>query len=330
MHPTQSIKFRFLLLTLVACSSLLLGLLYGEYRFTPSTLWDAWHATDSTAAQILQQLRLPRVLAAFITGGLLAMAGALMQMLVRNPLADPYVLGISGGAAVGALLAIMLGFIPSLFHLSTWAGAIGAMLLVFGLSRGLGRGQQMSSLRLVLTGVVLAAGWGAMISFILTISPSSQLHGMLFWLMGDLSYASDLTLPAVVLFIGLVSSISLAKSLNILSRGSQVANSLGVDTVRLQYILLLLTSILTATAVTLAGSIGFVGLIVPHLLRLAGLTDHRWLLIACVLAGGSLLVIADMLSRIMFAPQQLPVGILTALLGIPVFFYLMYRHQGRG
>ena len=324
------------LLIIITVISLLAGLMTGELSFSFIELWDAlWQIqeqapTSNTAARVLEQLRIPRVFAAFITGGLLAMAGALMQMLVRNPLADPYVLGISGGASVGALLAILLGLSSLAFHISTWLGAVGAIVIVFGLSlRGRGQ-QQISSLRLVLTGVVLASGWGAIISFILTVSPNTQIHGMLFWLMGDLAYAKHLTFPAIILLLGLGFSMLLAKSLNILSRGVMTAKSLGVDALRLQYGMLMLTSVLTAAAVSIAGSIGFIGLIIPHLLRLAGLTDHRWLLPGCVLAGGSLLVLADALSRVIIAPLQVPVGILTAMLGIPIFFYLMYSQKSTG
>jgi iron complex transport system permease protein len=205
---------------------------------------------------------------------------------------------------------------------SAFAGALIAMLLVFGLARGQG---SWTPTRLLLTGVVLAAGWGAIISFMLTISPDSNVRGMLFWLMGDLSYAHS-PLPALfVLLLGLLLSWPLGRDLNVLIRGELQAGALGIDSNRTQGMLFLLASFMTATAVVQAGSIGFVGLVIPHIIRLLGLTDHRLLLPAAALAGGSLLVLADTLARTILAPQQLPVGIITALLGIPLFLYLLRR-----
>ena len=209
---------------------------------------------------------------------------------------------------------------------SAFIGALLAMLLVFGLAHSNG---SWTATRLLLTGVVIAAGWGALISFILATSPESDLPNMLFWLMGDLAYTQHIGSLYIILFIGLLISFALARSLNVLSFGDKTASSLGIQHKKLHYQLYLLASLLTASAVTQAGSIGFVGLVVPHLIRLAGFTDHRILLPAAALGGGSLVVLADTLARIIIAPQQLPVGVVTAMIGVPVFLYLLHRSAVR-
>jgi iron complex transport system permease protein len=245
-----------------------------------------------------------------------------MQVLLGNPLADPYVLGISGGAAVGALLALLAGAATLAVNGAALAGALSSMILVFGLAHGRGI---WSPTRLLLTGVVVAAGWGAVISFLLAVAPQHNLPGMLFWLMGDLSHA-DQPLPAlIILALGLLFSLPQARNLNLLARGELQAGVLGVSVVPLRLQLYLLASLLTAAAVTIGGSIGFIGLVVPHMLRLLVGSDHRLLLPASVLSGGILLLLADTLARTAIAPQQLPVGVLTALVGVPLFLYLLQR-----
>ena len=276
------------------------------------------------AERVVVELRWPRAAAAFTTGALLALAGGLMQVLLRNPLADPYVLGVSGGAATGALLALLFGLGSLWLHGAAFSGALFSMLLVFGLSHG--RGSWTTS-RLLLTGVVVAAGWGACIGFILALSPEQGLRGMLFWLMGDLGYATVPYTGFSILVVGLLTTLAIARSLNILTHGELAAASLGVRIRFLRRLIYLLASLLTATAVTLAGTIGFVGLIVPHMLRLAGVRDHRVLLPAAVLLGGSLLIIADTLARTLLAPRQLPVGVLTALVGVPLFLALLHHSR---
>jgi len=273
---------------------------------------------------LILDLRLPRTLSAFATGGLLAVAGALMQVLLRNPLADPYVLGLSGGAAVGALLAMLAGAAGFLISGSAFAGAMLATLLVFGLAHGSG---SWTPSRLLLTGVVVAAGWGAMITLILAMSPASRLPGMLYWLMGDLSHAGQPWPGLTVLVLVCLLVFPLGRSLNVLARGSLQAAALGVSVRSLEWLIYLVASLLTATAVTMAGAVGFVGLVVPHMLRLALGNDQRMILPACALAGGTLLVLADTLARVVIAPEQLPVGVITALIGVPTFLYLLYRSR---
>lgn len=293
---------------------------------TPTSFADLWQALTSepatTAQTIIAELRVPRTLNGFAVGGLLALAGALMQVLVRNPLADPYILGVSGGASVMVLLVMIAGLTGIWITGSAFIGALLSMLLVFGLAHSKG---SWTATRLLLTGVVIAAGWGALISFLLATSPERDLPSMLFWLMGDLTYAQHTGSLYVVLLAGLIISFALARSLNVLSFGDKTARSLGIPQQQLHYQLYLLASLLTASAVTQSGSIGFVGLVVPHFIRLAGFTDHRILLPASALAGGILLVLADTLARTLIAPQQLPVGVVTALIGVPVFLYLLHR-----
>lgn len=283
--------------------------------------------TDSLHHAVVWELRLPRALTAFVAGGMLAVAGALMQVLLRNPLADPYVLGVSGGAAVAALSAIMLGLGGPWISGGAFIGALLSMFLVFGLAHGRGG---WTPTRLLLTGVVVAAGWSALISFLLAVSPNQSLRTMLFWLMGDLAGAGGPGWSTAALLLALIAAMALARNLNLLARGDLQAKALGVQVARLRLTLFFLASLLTAGAVTLAGSVGFVGLVVPHLLRLLIGADHRVLLPAAMLAGGMLLMLADTLARTIIAPQQLPVGVLSALIGVPVFLFLLHRGPQSG
>jgi len=313
-----------LILLAAAPLSLWFALSQGSLNIGATELWRALlgDRDNATAYLVIHELRLPRALSAFAVGGLLALSGALLQVLLRNPLADPYVLGISGGAAVATLLSMLAGLGAGWLRGNAFLGAMLSMLIVFGLSRA---GAAWTQNRLLLTGVVVAAGWGAVISLILAVAPAAQVQGMLFWLIGDLSYASQPGVAIVALLVGLAVSLWLARPLNLLMRGENVAATLGENPARLRLIIYLLASLLTAMAVTLAGSIGFVGLVIPHILRLAGGSDHRFLLPASVLLGGGFLTVADTLARSGTAPVQLPVGVLTALLGVPMFLFLLAR-----
>lgn len=297
-----------------------------------------WAPDGSPEAEVLHALRLPRAGAAFATGGLLALAGALMQVLLRNPLADPYVLGISGGAAAGALAVMWIGLGVGVgawaVQGGAFAGALLTIVLVFAIAhRDLTRlaspGAQDTAPRLLLTGVMLAAGWTAVVTLMLSLAPESQLRGMLFWLAGDLSGAGSPAVPLAVLALLLAVAWPLARELNVLLRGPLAAASLGVRVHGLRRLLYLLASAAAAVAVTTAGAVGFIGLVVPHALRLLFGNDQRVLLPGCVLAGGSLLLLADTLARTLVAPTQLPVGVITALLGVPSFLVLLLRRGGR-
>ncbi|KPK10910.1 MAG: ABC transporter permease [Acidithiobacillales bacterium SG8_45] len=311
------------LLLLVTAAVALVSISTGSVDIAPGKVFTSlFDSADDPAALVVRELRLPRLLAAFTVGALLAVAGALLQVLLRNPLADPYILGVSGGAAVATLTAMLLGAAGAWLGGSAIVGSLVSVLLVFGLSR---YGHGNAQLRLLLTGVIVAAGWGALISLLLSLSSTRQLHGMLFWLMGDLA-GTELPIAAiVVLALGSAVAWRFGRALNLLARGESFAAALGENPATLRTVIYFLASILTATAVSLAGSIGFVGLVVPHLLRLAGSTDHRWLIPQCVLLGGSFLVLADTLARTVVAPQQLPVGVITALVGVPLFLYLLIR-----
>ena len=276
----------------------------------------------SSSTTVIRDLRLPRTLAAFACGGLLALAGALMQVLLRNPLADPYILGISGGAGIGALLAIFMGFGVAALNGFAFMGALGAMLVVFGLSHGDGSWTQT---RLILTGVMFSAGCGAIITLLLSLAPEERLRGMLFWLMGDFSQGVDPTYALIGLaIIGLLTA-PLARDLNVLIRGNDTAKALGVSVSIVRIGVYFLASMATSVSVTTAGSVGFVGLVIPHLTRMIVGNDQRVLLPTSMLAGGIFLVLADAVARTLIAPQQLPVGVVTALIGVPVFLYLLNR-----
>jgi iron complex transport system permease protein len=317
-------------LLLAALASLLIALGVGSAQIPPAQIWDValshigQGSGDTLAWTMVMELRLPRALSAFAVGGLLAVAGALMQVLLRNPLADPYVLGLSGGASSGARAAMLGGLGGLAISGSAFGGALFSTFLVFGLAHGSGG---WTPSRLLLTGVVVAAGWGAVITLMLAMSPAERLPGMLYWLMGDLSYARTPWPPLLLLLATCVVLIPLGRSLNVLARGPQQAAALGVAVRPLEWCIYIAASLLTAAAVTTAGSIGFVGLVVPHMLRLLLGNDQRLILPACALAGGTLLVLADTLARTMIAPEQLPVGVITALLGVPTFLFLLYRSR---
>lgn len=322
---TRSLQLPLMVLALLSLGAMVLSVGTGSVAIAPADIM-AVIVGDGTSLQrtLVLELRLPRTLSAFATGGLLAVAGALMQVLLRNPLADPYVLGLSGGAAVGALLAMLAGFGGAIISGSAFGGALFATFLVFGLAHGSG---SWTPSRLLLTGVVVAAGWGAVITLMLAISPTQALPGMLYWLMGDMSYARSPWPAIIVLVLSCAVIIPLGRSLNVLARGPLQAAALGVAVRPLEWLIFIAASLLTATAVTTAGSIGFVGLVVPHMLRLVLGNDQRLILPACALAGGALLVLADTLARVVIAPEQLPVGVITALLGVPTFLYLLHRSR---
>lgn len=312
-------------LALLGLAALLVSLALGSVALTPSELLATLIGKGSPLHHsLVWDLRLPRALAAFGTGALLALAGALMQVLLRNPLADPYVLGLSGGASVAALLAMLAGVGTALVSASAFVGALLSTLIVFALAHGSG---SWTPARLLLTGIVMASGWGAMITFLLAVSPVAQLPGMLYWLMGDMAYAGSPWPVLGVALLSLLVLVPLGRTLNVLARGGLQAAALGVSVRPLEWMLYLAASLATAMAVTTAGSVGFVGLMVPHMLRLRLGADQRLILPASLLAGGALLTLADTLARTVIAPQQLPVGVITALIGVPSFLYLLHGRR---
>ncbi|MEM7054957.1 MAG: iron ABC transporter permease [Pseudomonadota bacterium] len=301
-------------LLVLTTGSVLLALSLGSAGFS----WP----DDEASQRILLELRLPRAIAALVTGALLGLAGAVMQVLLRNPLADPYVLGVSGGASAFVLAGMLFGLAWLPTPLLAFSGALISMAVVFILGRGPG---PWSSLRMLLTGVVMAAGWGAIITLMLALGPDRSLRGMLYWLMGDLSYAS-LSAWWLLPLTALTALLALrGRSLNVLTAGETQARLLGENTNRRYLELYLIASLLTALAVSIAGTIGFVGLVVPHLMRLLLGADHRILLPASALFGGAFLLLADTLARTILSPRQLPVGVLTAIIGVVLFLLLLYR-----
>jgi iron complex transport system permease protein len=313
-------------LLLLAAAAFLTSLAIGSAPLSLGELAAAFggHA-DPLARTLVMELRLPRSVNAFAVGGLLALAGALMQVLLRNPLADPYILGVSGGAAVGALGALLVGLAGLWINGGAFLGALSSTLVVFALSHGRGG---WTPTRLLLTGIAVAAGWGAVISLMLVLGSDASLHSMLFWLMGDFSYQSTGALALPVLGVGVLATLPFARQLNVLARGETLAEALGIAVRPLTVAIYIVASLFTAVAVAQAGAIGFVGLVVPHMLRLTIGADHRRLLPGAVLLGGSLLLLADTLARTVAAPRQLPVGVVTAAIGVPLFLYLLNRARG--
>lgn len=305
---------------------LFLCLWVGSTPIPVDALFTYFFSAVPTDATPIIELRMPRVLGAFAVGGCLALAGALMQVLVRNPLADPYILGISGGAALGALTALWIGIGMFWVRTAALAGALIATLLVFVAARGRG---PWSPLRLLLSGVVLASAWGALISVILAVAPEANLRGMLFWLMGDFSFMDTSRVEWLVLGLCTMFAYAHARDLNVLAQGDDQATLLGVNTTRLRWILFTLSALLAAVAVSAVGSIGFVGLVAPHIARLWVGSDHRYALGAAILVGGNGLALADTIARTATAPLQLPVGAITALIGIPLFLYLLQPPRTR-
>lgn len=311
----------FLCLVLLSLCAFLFSLSLGTIDMEWHRIISVLFNNDGTLeARVIHELRIPRVIAGFLVGGMLAQAGALMQVLLRNPLAEPYVLGVSGGASVFALCVMLAGLTGAWINIGAFAGALLSIGMVFGLAH---LGGSWNPMRVLLTGVVIAAGWSALISFILAVSPAVSIQGMLFWLMGDLSYARYNGLTISVLILSLIASMTIARSLNLMSYGDMQAAVLGVSIRHLRTLIYFIASLLTATAVMQAGGVGFIGLIVPHLVRLLFGSDHRLVLPISVFLGGSILVIADGLARTIIAPQQLPVGVLTAMIGVPLFLLLL-------
>lgn len=279
---------------------------------------------DDAVREIVLGLRAPRALAAFACGALLAVAGALLQALLRNPLADPYLLGISGGASVGALGALLAGGSLVVQHGAALAGALLMALAVLAAALGPGG---WNPHRVLLTGVALSSACGALVSLMLALAPAAQVPGLLFWLLGDLSDAGSPLLAWAVLALLLAMLSAQARSLDILALGEDAAKALGVNTPATRALAFIAAAVATMAAVLLGGAIGFVGLVVPHLLRLAGLYRHAALLPLSACLGGAMVTLADVFARSVAAPTELPAGAITALLGVPALIALLARSR---
>ena len=335
-HPAFPHRQRAMLvigvLLLCAIASLLFAGMTGSIAVpladVPDALRQLARGESGTLAASLIELRASRALTAFVTGGALALAGAMMQALLRNPLADPYVLGISAGASVGALLALLLMAGAIVVDMAALGGAVAVSMLLYLLARRDLRGglaAEGGASMLLLTGVILSSACMALVTLMLSIAPEGRLRSMIFWMIGDLAGAPLRLAPWVVLGAALLYALRSARAMNVVALHAEAAATLGIRVGSLRKGLFLVSGVLTASAVTSAGSVGFVGLIVPHACRFAFGPDHRVLIPSAVLAGGSFLVLCDTLARTVIAPQQLPVGAITAIIGAPVFLYQLHR-----
>ena len=316
-------------LLLATVVSVLLGVRLGSVPLTTVEVLGALRGGgDPVVRDIVVQLRLPRVLLGVLVGGGLAIAGATFQALLRNPLAEPYILGISGGASVGAVLVLAFGWVAAgswALPIAAFAGALLAIVLVFRVATATGRAMDVRVL--LLAGVVVAAFFSACIAFILSISPARTVQSAVLWIMGSLAGATwrgvfltaVYTTPAVILLLGL------ARPLNLLSIGEETAHHLGADVERVKRTALVVAALITASGVAVAGVIGFVGLVVPHAVRLLVGSDHRALLPLSFLAGAAFLTLADLAARLTLSPTEIPIGVITAFVGVPFFLVLLRR-----
>jgi len=315
MSQTPWLRWLLLLLLLIVTFFVALGV--GTVWINPLQIFGGANSQDTV---ILWELRLPRLLTAFAVGGMLALAGAWFQVLLGNPLAEPYVLGVAGSASAGAVTGLM--FVPDaawVMSLGAFIGAwIGIMVVMFFAKLG--------ASRMLLAGVVLASFWSAILALLLALLPEQGLFRAFSWMMGDLSH-SDLPVSLLLLVwaVALGCGVLLSQALDTLLLGERHAQALGVDVKALRQRVLLLASAVTAIAVTAAGTIGFVGLVIPHVMRLCFGALHRVVLPASAIGGGVLLMVADTTARSIIAPAELPVGVLTAMIGVPVFLMLLLK-----
>jgi iron complex transport system permease protein len=307
--------------------SLVIGLWAGPVTFSPLELWDGLIHPYADAAPIVRELRVPRVLLAFLVGGSLSIVGASLQALLRNPLADPYLLGLSGGAGLGAVLAIALNPAwPWAVPAAAFAGATGAVALVYRLSVVAGR--RLDPRVLLLAGVVVGSFAGALMTTVVSLSEAAELRRAFLWLLGGFGasswqavsvFSAYAAAPLVLLFLS-------GRTLDLLSLGEESAKHLGADVERSKRLVYIATSLLTAASVAVCGIVGFVGLVVPHAIRRLGAPMHRELLPAAFVAGGAFLVLADAVARTVVRPLELPVGAVTAIVGVPLFALLLRRN----
>ncbi len=327
-----------LLLFFVALTAMIWGAVAIGWKNVFIILFDAlpFCRSETTAGiapvykDILLQIRVPRVLLAAAVGSSLAVSGAVFQGLFRNPMADPYVIGISSGSALGAVFAMLGGYSLTVggfgaVPLFAFFGGLATILLVYGMARV---GRAVPVMTLLLAGIAASAFLSALVS-LLTYFAGEQLHRVIFWLMGGLSGATWMQVKVMLPYalIGYLSVSIFSRELNAMLLGEETASHLGVDTEKVKKILLAGASLLVAAAVSTSGIIGFVGLVVPHFVRLVAGPDHRFLIPASALLGGSLLIATDMVARVVVAPAELPVGIITALIGAPLFIYLLKKRR---
>jgi iron complex transport system permease protein len=313
-------------LTLLVCACLLLGLSAGAVPLPLTTVWHGLISGQGPEAGIVRDLRAPRVVLAFLVGGSLAVSGAALQAMIRNPLAEPYLLGLSSGAGLGAVIAIASEAAdPWAIPLAAFLGALSAVALVYRLSVVSGR--RLDPHVLLLSGVVVGAFAGALMSAIMVLSDAPGVRNAFLWLLGGFGTASwrALAVFSAYAVLPLALLLSHARSLDLLALGDEPAHHLGADVDRIRRLVYVCTALLTAASVATCGIVGFVGLVVPHAVRITTRPLHRSLLPLVFLVGGCFLVIADVVSRTAVRPLELPVGVITALVGVPLFALLLRR-----
>ncbi len=317
-----------LVLALVLAVALVFGLGMGSSGHGLKALWAAiFQHGDADAMQsaIIWRLRLPRVLLATMVGAALSLGGLVFQALLKNPLAEPYILGISGGAAIGAIFGILLGLspIPGV-SMTAFLGSLATLVLIIVISSGR---TAMVKDALLLSGVMVNAFCTAVIMFLLSITQSAELHNIIFWLMGDLSASQihHVGLLGAILLPCFILIFAYSNRMNLLQLGGDIAASMGISVRQITLILLVTTSLMVSVTVSQCGLIGFVGLVIPHLLRLIIGPDHRVLVPACILGGGAYMVICDLLARTLPAQGEMPGGVITAMIGAPLFIILLRR-----
>ncbi|TNE51364.1 MAG: iron ABC transporter permease [Deltaproteobacteria bacterium] len=315
--------------------SMVMGVVWGSVSIPWPAFWSAlWGEGESTNAVIVWKLRMPRVLLGACVGYALGLCGAVMQGVFRNPLAEPYLLGIAGGSTAGAALvfALGLGHLTLLLPMGAFVGGLLAMSLVYSIAHA--HVLRLSNTTLILAGVAVGSVFASFTSFLMFFSSREQLQQVIFWLMGSLASArwEPLGGLAVVVALGSVVLLSRGRELNAMALGDDMAQHLGIHPLQLKRLLLLVATLLTSASVAFSGTIGFVGLVVPHAVRLVMGPDHRWLLPISGLTGAVFLVLCDLLARTVLPPMELPVGLITALFGAPFFLYLLrsYREVGSG
>jgi iron complex transport system permease protein len=307
-------------------ASLIIGILAGPVSLAPGAVWDGLTRAASPNAPIIRELRAPRVLLAFLVGGSLSIAGAALQALLRNPLADPYLLGLSGGAGLGAVLAIAVNpDSPWAVPLAAFVGATGAVALVYRLSVVSGR--RLDPRVLLLAGVIVGSFAGALMTAVVSVSEAAELRRAFLWLLGGFGAASWRAVTVFVAYAAVPVAVVLAsaRALDLLTLGEESARHLGADVERIRRVVYVATSLLTAASVAVCGIVGFVGLVVPHAIRRIRTPLHRELLPAAFVGGGAFLVLADAVARTVVRPLELPVGAVTALVGVPLFALLLRR-----
>ena len=314
-------------LALGVAAALVAAIALGPAGLSPRALWAGLAGDDALAGAVLAEIRVPRALAAALLGAALALAGTAFQALLRNPLADPYVLGVSGGASLGGVVALLAGAPAALVPVGAFAGALASLV---GIERIASTGGRLSVHTLLLTGAIFNAFAAACLFFLQSVASLEELHTIVFYLMGRVPAPSGAALAAgaLVLAAVAVALFARARAYNALGLGEEGAAQLGVDVERLKRETFVLGSMLTALAVAQAGMIGFVGLVVPHLLRLLWGPDHRLLLPASLAGGAAFLLGSDLVARTALSPRELPVGVVTALIGGPFFLLLLRRRGG--